>query len=947
MSTVVVPYRRNLGAVCAETVVADHQGSLPDLGRAVILVPEALRRLKPQFVELRARLLECARAHGHDALIPPLIATPWQLFLQRSGRALRTPSEHERNLLLAEALENNPGLFPRGGLWQTTGELLRFFDEVNELSDAHDGDGAPFEQGLRRLSEHWSAETEMLLAMWRAWNETAAAAGEQHARYRRELMDGGLLAEHEHAYLCGLDQLTPCQSAWARKLEDEGRLTLLVHAHARTRPSRPLHVNADATAGDDDAYANVLDRIFPAGGAPAGETLCERARDTRVRFPASPVAPRVRVFTPQTLDEHAWGLCLAVREWLHEGKSVGIVSLDRRLTRRARAVFERHGLALYDYSGWELSTTSSVGALQNLLAIAGDEPATEEHVALMRSPWCEHSAREDLAQALHRAEQCDAQSDYPPRTAREWIAGLRKNSGCALAATIAERVIAATAALRDLAGSNRRGLFSDCFDHLLAAMETLGMKGRFETDPAGERLLAELRDMHEAAAAQQTRGTFRAWRGWLAHGLENANFYPPPARRGVLLMNLRQSTLASFDAVAIAGLDKRHLPAAAHTGLVNEKIRRELHLETREQRDAFQFDLFRRLLEGAGTLLLSRQRTDGGRALEPSPWLRAIREFHRLAYADDLEDVRLARLARQAPRAAPPRPKAGAAAQIQQRPQPAAPRGSWPEPLSAAAHQTLVDCPYRFFARYALGLRKPRAAAAHWGAVEYGSHLHRCLQALHEDLPGLPGPMSRPWCEANLAFALRLADEVVTAEFSRALADNRANRHWRDEAAAAVAWYVRWMIRHFGRGRPPAFKAEHTLGATLDDGATRVALGGRIDLLAEDEAGTHVFDYKSGRLPTGKAVERGEQVQLPSYALLAQDTCSVSYLGLRRGQRKSVSWDGDKLDAVSERLRERLLAMRAHYDRGGPLPAWGAEEVCRHCDYYGLCRRPAWLAYSR
>ena len=938
MSTVVVPCRRDLGAACAETIVADHHDSLPDLGRAVILVPETLRRLKPQFVKLRARLLECARTHGHEALIPPLIATPWQLFLQRSGRAAQVPTEHQRNLLLADALKNNPGLFPRGGLCQTTSELLRFFDEVNELSDAHAGDGAPFEQGLRRLSEHWSDETEMLLAMWRAWNETAATAGEQHARYRRQLMDGGLLAEDEHAYLCGLDQLTPCQSAWVRKLEHAGRLTLLRHARTRTP-----HPNA-ATSDNGDAYASVLDRIFSAGGASATATLSERARDTRARFPASPLTPRLRVFTPQTLDEHAWGIYLAVREWLHEHKSVGIVSLDRRLTRRARAVFERHGLALYDYSGWELSTTSSAGALQNLLAVAGDEPATEEHLALMRSPWCEHAAaREDLAKSLHRAEQCDARSDYPSRTAREWIAGLRKSSDCALAATLAERIIGATAALRGLAKSNRLSLFSDCFDHLLAAMETLGMKDRFEADPAGARLLTELRDMHAAAAAQQTRGTFRAWRGWFAHGLENANFYPPPARRGVLLMNLRQSTLASFDAVAIAGLDKRHLPAAAQTGLVNEKIRRELNLETREQRDALQFDLFRRLLEGAGTILLSCQRTDGGRALEPSPWLRAIREFHRLAYACDLEDTRLAQLARHAAR----RSEADAAVQVQQCPRPAAPRDSWPETMSAAAHQALVDCPYRFFARYALGLRKPRAAPAHWGAVEYGSHLHRCLQALHEDLPDLPGPMSRPWCEANLAFALRLADEVVAAEFSRALAANRANHHWRDEAAAAVAWHVRWMIEHFGGDRPPTFKAEHTLETTLDDGATRVTLGGRIDLLAEDEAGTHVLDYKSGRLPTGTAVQRGEQVQLSSYALLAQDTHTISYLGLKRGQRKDVSWDGDKLDTMREHLRERLLAMRAHYERGCPLPAWGAEEVCRHCDYQGLCRRPAWLAYPR
>ena len=938
MSVVVVPSRCDLGAVCAETIVADYRGDLPDLGRAVILVPEALRRLKPQFAELRARLLERAHAHGHDALIPPLIATPWQLFMHRSGRATRAPTEHERSLLLAGALENSPGLFPRGGLWQTTDELLRFFDEVNELSDARDGgDGASFEQGLRRLAKHWSAETEMLLAMWRAWNETAAATGEQRARYRRELMRGGLLAEDERAYLCGLDQLTPCQTAWARKLEAEGRLTLLTHARARAAHPRA------AARDDDDAYANVLDRIFTDDDAP----LFERARATAACFPASPLAPRLRVFKPQTLEEHAWGIYLAVREWLREHKSVGIVSLDRRLTRRLRAVFERHRLALYDYSGWELSTTSSTGALRNLLAVADGGRATEEYLALMRSPWCRHpAARADLAATLHHVAQCDAQSDCPPRTTREWIARLRESGG-ALAATLIERIADAAAPLRDLAKSDRHVLFSDCFDHLLTSMATLGMKSSLEADPAGERLLVELHDMREAAAAQRTRGAFRAWRGWLAHGLENANFYPPLTRHGVLLMNLSQSRLARFDALAIAGLDKRHLPTAAQSALVNEKIRRELNLETREQRDAFQFDLFRRLLESADTTLLSCQRTANGRALEPSPWLRAIGEFHRFAYADDLEDTRLARRTRRAPQAKTQQHEAHAAARVQQRPEPAAPRDSWPEPLSAAAHQTLVDCPYRFFARYALGLRKPRGGASHWDAVDYGNHLHRCLQALHEDLAGLPGPMSRPWREANKEFALCLANEIVTAEFARAVAANRANRYWRDEALAAVAWYVPWMIERCGRGQPPAFKTEHTLHATLQEHATRVVLGGRIDLIIEDQAGAHVVDYKSGRLPTAKAFEQGEEVQLPIYALLAQDARSVSYLGFKRGQRKSVAWDEKELEPACKELRARLLRMRARYDDGCPLPAWGAEDVCRYCDYQGLCRRPAWRAYAQ
>ena len=1040
MPCLVVPCRRDAAAACAEAVLADFNERLPDLGAAVILLPEALHHIKPQFVELRNRLLEGARERGHDALIAPLISTPRQLFMQRHARKM--PKPHELKLLLAGALEEHPGLFPPGSVWQLAGELLRFFDEVSELDEARKAGGKLLEDHLARLDRQvWSAETEMLLTLWRAWRELfdndsdAGDFTDAGAAYRGELLRGGLLDDGEHAYLCGHDRLTPCQTVWARKLHDEGRLTLLVNADLSaavadggptagpdnkqppaprypapavamlkdvTGETPPASANSgssdnanddsdnnrnassnNSNSGNDDSANNgngdsdnagnnadnnagnlsaMLDQIFCTNDTP----LAERARETSRRFPASPLARRLRIFRPRTLEEHAWGVYLAVRQWLAEGKTVGIVSLDRRLTRRLRAVFERHRLSLYDASGWELSTTSSAGALHSLLQAADADCAAREILALMRSPWCDYAAVcKHAPAAAWRIEDAMFKWERPPRTTSDWLSRLREQRGDEDDAALARHIAGITAGLRELAAPGDRDRakgaehaerpFAEYDERLSAAMDALGMTQKFRADAAGERLLKELEQTREAAAAQTARGPFRAWRNWLSHNLESANFIPPAPDSGVALMNLRQSRLARFDALAVVSLDKQHLPAPPRPGLVDEKIRRELGLETREMREAFQFHLFRRLLESTGAVVLSCQQNAGDRAVEPSPWLSAINDFHRLAYGGGLDDEALADRARRLPQTASSAngapganganaaPNCGLEVRLQTRPAPAAPPDAWPKALSASAHKTLMECPYRFFVRYGLRIRERRESGDYWKPAEYGTQLHRCLQALNTDLPGLPGPLNKPWTNAHLEDALTLARDIVKAVFAEAAGANRANRHLHAEALDAVEYYVRWMIRRFGAEPSPALETEHEQQKTLDGGP---AIGGKLDLVAAASSGRQVVDYKSGKLPGPGEIDKGEDVQLSHYALLEEDAHTVLYLGLGR-EKKHLERSGGALNQCRDNARERLLAMHRDFINGAPLPAWGEEKsACRHCTCEGLCRRPAWKAYQ-
>ena len=919
-----VPRCRDLTDECAAMVIARFGDALPDLRRAVVLVPHHL-----QFRRLRGCILERARERGHAAVLPPTISTFRLLFRERALYERPVLPEYERKLLLATELDKHPDLFSHTGRWELTDRLLQLFDDIHA-------------QARNRATELPGdpdvGTSDPVQTLYRAWRADREKTPDFPTLYRDSLDNDTLTRPDEHVFLCGFNDLAHCESAWAARLYQRGRLTLITHAGDGGRYAAPaLDTGATITGAipalppTDNALSCFLGAAFSGDGA-----ITARARDVAGRFATSPAAARISVFKPEAIEQHAFGIYLKIRDWLDAGISpVAVVSQDRKLSRRLRAVVERYGVSLCDHAGWALSTTASAAAVSVLLPPVERGFDRGTILALARSPYCRHDlgvtrVQKAGAQLERASEQLEPFANLDESIAA--LLSLPDNKLGRDAKRIVRRVRDSLAPLR----AAMRQLPRAPFDALFKAMDVLGMSRALRDDEAGQHLLEELKAMAEATRAQGA-GNWNLWRRWILHVLEHENFTPKERNHLVELYNLRQSLLARPGGLVVAALDVGHTLPADPIPLLDENQRRALGLKAGNWRAAVRFDCFRSAIESADHVLLTCQGSDNDQVLTPSPWLEGLQHFHALAYGDDLEDRQLGLRARAAIRSSAP---AQGALRPPARPDMPAPRlPEWPARLSVRDVQNAVECPYRFFAKKALGLAPEPEADDYDSRRDYGVRLHRCLGALHAKDERLPGPMDKPWTREHRDRARALARAIVEAEFSPRIDRHYSAAERMNEALETAYWYVDVLIRKFETGAiggDAHFEIETGKEKALGDG---IELHGRADCVIHANDGVHIFDYKSGSAPSDKDMASGKDVQLTAYALFHENVKAVSYVS---GKQQSMNTlEGEQLDEARARLVERLETFKRDADEL-PLPAWADDAGCRYCDYDGVCRRGAW-----
>ncbi len=957
MPSYILPFRSDLSAFCAETVVADFSEQLPDLSNAVILVPEATARIRIQFLTLRKHLSDEARRRGYEALIPPTIATPKRLFSERYITTAKTTKGLCAGLSLATALHRYKNLFPNASRWQLADEIISVFDKISEYDYATEQADDSLEKNTETLAATWQDDTRILLTLWQTWKSLYDEKNYPTFAWYKMLNTDTYTEPDEHVYLCGMNHLSPCFEKWACNLYKQNRLTWISKANTAAIPvayNPVLHTAEQLTAevgespaftASDTDYSRLLDSIFSArvSSDPKSIPFAERAQRFAETSATSPFSERVRLFFPMTTEEHAWGIYIAVRRWLElKHQKIGLISLDRKLSRRIGAIFERYNIPLIDYSGWELSTTSSASALKHVLGNTEGVADIKTVLELMRSPYCdlevEHSDAIASADYIEHLLGSRRIRHSPIDKALEQIKTVAV--GNPLSIILAEKIVAALipiARLRD--GAEHP--YTDYFGCLFDAMNKLGMYKKLSADHAGERIISELQQLYRAVKIEGERASFGVWQSLILYHLEQSNFMPDCPEHGVFLMNPGQAELMQFDALAIVALDHSHFPHPPQTGgLINENIRRELGLETYEQSVGTQFMLFRTLLESAGHLLLSCQQYNQDRQMMPSAWLTAIRDFHKIAY-DDLSDYELQSMAQRCS-SLNLATEQGFEAQMQSIATPTAPKRLWPQRLSVGGYQRIIDCPYRFYARDILKIYSRREVSDYWDAMDYGNYLHRCLQELHA---GLNARYDPPIWVAEKRFEISsFALEILREKFKESKFSNYVNYFWFTDANEAMTYYIDWMIE---RQREQAVSSTSTEQKLEEELSENLSMRGIADLILQTEKGSMLVDYKTGGLASNKDIKSGEHIQLTSYALLDKNINTAIYLALgakNRGEQRTLQ--GEELAEYRNKNLGRLLSIKTDYDSEHPLNAWGNKQnVCKYCDYAGLCRRPAWDEY--
>jgi ATP-dependent helicase/nuclease subunit B len=313
--------------------------------------------------------------------------------------------------------------------------------------------------------------------------------------------------------------------------------------------------------------------------------------------------------------------------------------------------------------------------------------------------------------------------------------------------------------------------------------------------------------------------------------------------------------------------------------------------------------------------------------------------YYNSAYHNTLEDSGLDQLIKRS-ETRPDSTDKAALPEREIRPAPSLPAGIQVKNWSVHTHQRLIDCPYRFFSADALGLKPQDEIRQALSKGDYGSLVHRIVQAFHCKLPGLPGPWRGQLNDSRRDQAVRLLGDISQAVFAEAIEDNFQARGWLKRWLAVLPGYLDWEIERQAdwQLRDVEVKAEKAFSEHLH-------MNGRIDRVDQRSGASALVDYKTGRAPKSEQVTSGEAVQLPSYALLIdQPVCQLDYLEFGKDEvQPQTCADGEQLRQLMGEVGQRLVQLDQALQQQAPLPAWGDPGTCRYCEFDALCRREMWL----
>ena len=942
-------------AAAAERILDHYQDGLPDLTACQVLLPDL-----QSAPALRRTLLLAAEKRGYPALLGPEIQTLDSWLRERVALQETVLSQAAQELVLVEAIREAQHLF-RDEPWLLSGELLPLFAELT-LAHVPLLDLENFTEQLRQgyglTSEQptpFTDEARIVFTLWKAWQQQLASDNlldPASAELKRLSLSLDTVTADEAVWLIGFTNLPTPHRDWLRQLLADNRAHLILHGSAGatgyhpaaclTEIAKQLDTPLPAEDAGQTAFSQFIDALFET----ATDNLQHRAQQFASRYPQDPLDNRLHLLATRSAEQEARAVQLQVRLWLQQGMTdIGIITEDRRLARRIRALLDRAGIRLQDTGGWALSTTSAAAVLERWLETVEEDFAQAPLLDVLKSPFiCSQTDRAWHTQTVCRFEQdiviheniSRGLARYRRQLARraerlpDWCDKTRHD-----VEQLLNRLDHAAEPLRPLqTGSHSVAAYTGA---LQQSLDELTLSERLAEDPAGQRVLEEIHSLHQVATDRDISMNWQEFRGWLGRTLERFTFIPAASSSSVRLMTLAQSALQQFDAVIIAGCSAEQLPGApAAQAFFNQSVRRELGLNTWRQSLQLKLHQFCRALEAAPQILLSYCQEQNGEPVAAAPWLELIDVFHHNAYTTSLQDDTLIQWLQsddqQAAVITVERPAS--------RPAPALPAARIPKDWTASSQQRLIDCPYRFFAADGLGLSAQEEIKQALEKADYGEYVHRILQAFHGGVDHLPGPWRQTLSASTLPQASRLLHEISEAVFANAVEENLLARGWLKRWLAYIPRYLDWQKQRQSRWQVRAVeqKRQH-------ERASGITLKGRIDRVDVGDGELAIIDYKTGATPRQQAVESGEAVQLPSYALLYDEPVSrVEYLQFdQQDVIDKVHLASEELQDLAHATGERLDRLYASLHDAAALPAWGDADVCRYCEFDGLCRRECWI----
>ncbi len=639
--------------------------------------------------------------------------------------------------------------------------------------------------------------------------------------------------------------------------------------------------------------------------------------------PDAALSQRLHLFGAHSLEQEARAAEVQVRRWLLAGKqNIALVAQDRLVARRVRALLERAGVLVRDETGWTFSTLAVSTVLMRWLDALQSDFYYQDLLDLLKSPFIfadqEASARK---QAVYQLEQLVRKH------------GVASHLDAFLDLAHGDKEVQqALVRLRQAAEALRKNTdtLSGWLRALNDSLSILGVLQGLAADVAGAQLLQALQTWQQELAADSTRFSRAEWRHWLAQQLDAHTFRDSSIDSPVLLTHLAATRWRSFDAVLLLGSDAAHLPSMDNGSVwFNDAVRSTLGLPTREMKLAQQRDDLLALLAMNDTVLATWQASKSGEKNLLSPHLEMLRALHELAYGDDLAERELGALLEgaQVRTADFPLPDEAAV------PAPSVPHSLIPSRISASGYNSLVACPYQFYARHILRLNELDEVREGVEKRDYGEWAHDILHRFHQQYPVL-SEHPRAMLEEGLQ---RISSEVFAPTVER----DYLARAWLLRWQQAIPAYLDAQLKSEAEGWRYQ-NGEVPFELPLTEELLMHGRIDRVDVQTKADNTVRVLDYKmmeATRL-RNKLKEPGEDVQLACYAYVYEAN-EAAFISIEKDKVISVAPPQDVAELAQANI-ERLLAVFAQMRVGAAMPAHGVDEACVYCEMRGLCRKGEW-----
>ena len=583
--------------------------------------------------------------------------------------------------------------------------------------------------------------------------------------------------------------------------------------------------------------------------APADETTQWNAR--RAALPEIGAAlAGVGIIAAPNADMEARAVALAARHGIARGRTVGIVTRDQTLARRIAAELLRHGIAVDDPAGTPLFQSSAGRLLRQVLAVAMENWAPVDVVALLRNK----SVTLGLARDAVRA--ATASLDLALRRERP-VAGL---AGL-LALCTAEAAPPGLAAAADLLTRLGRALDPLCrlveqptldaralATALISALDALigdaDLPGLVELRLWAAELTA-LDDAGAPFAPEHLDAVLAAlMAGFTVQATERR-------RDDIHIWGELEARLMNPDVMILAGVNEDIWPGPADPGpWLNRRMRTAIGLAPPERQQGQAAHDFEMALGNAEIVIAYAERLGTSPAL-PSRLVQRLDAFIGEPEAAALRH-RGARWLLQAAaidHAGRPRPAS--------RPVPSPPAEKRPRRISVTEVETLMRSPYDIYARHVLRLDRLEPLGTEPSARERGTMIHQVFEK---------------FVSAGLSFAAPEAPAVMlemARDAFRGLEAIEERRDiWLSRFESAAHQFLAWERARHGAiaARTAEIKGEWTFPHL--DGFVLAGKADRIDLRTDGTL--EILDFKTGGVPQPKDMTAFEAPQLLLEAAMAR-----------------------------------------------------------------------------